>query len=156
MSDDDFLLRAIELAERASADGSHGPFGAVVVRDGSVVGEGVNEVVEGMDPTAHAEVVAIRDAARRLGTHALDDCTIYCSCEPCPMCLGAVYWARIPRVVFACRAADAREAGFSDAAIYAEIPLPWRDRSVVGEERLRDRGLEVFRAWRENPDRRTY
>lgn len=151
MRDDDLLLRAIELAETGSCDGTHGPFGAVVARDGEVVGEGCNHVVAGRDPTAHAEVVAIRAAAATLGTHELDGCTIYCSCEPCPMCLGAIYWARISRVVYACTAADAARAGFADADIYGEMGRPWGERRISAEQRLRERGVEALRAWTENP-----
>ncbi len=150
-SPDDLLLRAIELAERHSADGLHGPFGAVVARDGVVLGEGWNQVVSGRDPTAHAEVMAIRKAAARTGSHHLEGCTIYCSCEPCPMCLGAIYWARIRRVVYACTAEDAREAGFDDADLYEEMTLDRGDRRVESEQRLRDRGVRVLRAWASNP-----
>ncbi len=156
MNDDELLLRAIELAEARSRDGRHGPFGAVVARDGKVVGEGWNEVVAGCDPTAHAEVMALRGAATHLGTHVLEGCTIYCSSEPCPMCLGAIYWARIERVVYACSAQDAREAGFDDTFIYDEMARAWKARSIVGDQRQRERGLEVFRKWKENPDRVEY
>jgi len=156
MNDDALLLRAIELAEARSGDGRHGPFGAVVVRDGEVVGEGWNEVVAGCDPTAHAEVMALRRAAICLGTHVLAGCTIYCSCEPCPMCLGAIYWARIERVVYACGAQDARDAGFDDAFIYDEMGRTWKDRSIAGDQRQRERGLEAFRKWRANPHRVEY
>lgn len=156
MSDDDLLRRAIELAERYSADGHHGPFGAVVARDGVVLGEGWNQVVAGRDPTAHAEVMAIRAAAARAGTHVLEGCTIYCSCEPCPMCLGAIYWASIGRVVYACAVQDAREAGFGDADIYEEVTLDWNVRRLNGEQRLRERGLQALRAWAANPRRVDY
>ena len=151
MTDDDLLLRAIELAETHCADGIHGPFGAVVAREGEVVGQGWNQVVASSDPTAHAEVAAIRDAAARLGTHDLAGCTIYCSCEPCPMCLGAIYWAHIQRVVYACTAQDARDAGFDDADIYGEMGRPWADRGIEGEQRLHERGLRVLESWAQNP-----
>lgn len=156
MTDDELLLRAIELAETHSADGVHGPFGAVVAREGRVVGEGWNRVVAGRDPTAHAEVVALRDAAERSGTHVLAGCTIYCSCEPCPMCLGAVYWAGISRVVYACTAQDARDAGFGDADILTELRRPWAERRLPAEQRLRDRGVEALRSWVANPRRVGY
>lgn len=150
-SENDLLLRAIELAERHSEDGRHGPFGAVVARDGEVLGEGWNRVVAGRDPTAHAEIMAIREAAAEAGTHVLDGCTIYCSCEPCPMCLGAIYWARIDRVVYAATAEDARAAGFDDAEIGGELVLDWGERRLEGEQRLRDQGIRVLRTWVENP-----
>lgn len=156
MSDDDLLLRAIELAERHSEDGVHGPFGAVVAEDGVVVGEGWNRVVAGRDPTAHAEIMAIRKAAGEVGTHVLEGCTIYCSCEPCPMCLGAIYWARIHRVVYACTARDARAAGFDDADFYDELARDWGGRRVEGEQRLRERGLRALRSWAANPRRVSY
>lgn len=155
-SDDDLLLRALELAERHSEDGLHGPFGAVVARDGVVLGEGWNGVVAGRDPTAHAEILAIRAAAAEAGTHVLEGCTIYCSCEPCPMCLGAIYWARIDRVVYAATAGDAREAGFDDAEIGGELALDWRERRIESEQRFRGRGVRALRAWLENPRRVEY
>lgn len=156
MSDQDLLLRAIELAERHSADGRHGPFGAVVARDGEILGEGWNRVVAGRDPTAHAEIVAIRAAAERAGTHDLEGCAIYCSCEPCPMCLAAIYWAGIGRIVYACRAEDAADAGFGDADLYRELSLDWSERRLVAREELRDRGLRALHAWLENPLRVEY
>ena len=157
MTDDErFLLRAIELAEEHSRDGVRGPFGAVVVRDGEVVGEGWNGVVARHDPTAHGEVAAIRAACSALGTHVLDDCVLYTSCEPCPMCLGAVFWARIPRVVYAASASDAAEGGFDDADIGEELLRGWRRGSLDSEQLLRERGRAVFRRWRENPERVDY
>ena len=153
---DDLLLRAIELAEHHSEDGVHGPFGAIVARDGVVLGEGWNRVVADRDPTAHAEVMAIRAAASRAGTHALEGCTIYCSCEPCPMCLAAIYWARIERVVYACTAEDAREAGFDDADIYDELARTWGHRRLESEQRLRERGVQALDAWTQNPRRVDY
>jgi len=155
-SDRRFLLRAIALAARHSRDGRHGPFGAVVVRGGTVIGEGWNRVVAGRDPTAHAEVTALRAACRRLRTHVLSGCTIYCSCEPCPMCLAAIYWARIGRVVFACGRADAARAGFDDALLYREIRRPWSGRSVAGRQLGRAGGLRVLERWRRNSRRRGY
>lgn len=156
MTDHTFLLRAIELAEEHSADGRHGPFGAVVARDGVAVGEGWNGVVARHDPTAHAEVAAIRAAGDRLGTHLLDDCVLYASCEPCPMCLGAVYWARIPRVVYAASAVDAREAGFDDEWIRRELTRHPAVRTLEVEQHLRERGRRVFQLWEENPGRVEY
>jgi tRNA(Arg) A34 adenosine deaminase TadA len=154
--DERFLRRALELARVHSADGVHGPFAAVVVRDGEIVGEGWNGVVAERDPTLHGEVAAIRDACARLGTHVLDDCTLYSSCEPCPMCLGAIFWARIPRVVWAAGAADAADAGFDDADIGEELLLGWRERTLESRQLLREEGRALFRAWEENPDRVGY
>lgn len=150
------LLHAIALAERHCADGAHGPFGAVVARDGVVLGEGWNRVVELADPTAHAEVLAIRAAGARLGTHVLEGCTLYASCEPCPLCLAAAYWARISRVVFAASRADAEAAGFDDLRIYDEMPLPWDERQMRGEQLLAGEGRAVLAGWLANPRRIAY
>ena len=155
--DDLALLReAIRLAATHSADGIHGPFGAVVARDGEVVGRGWNRVVELHDPTAHAEVMAIRDAGARLGTHELAGCTLFTSCEPCPLCLAAAYWARIDRVVYAASKEDAAEAGFDDQAIYGEMGIPWEARRVRGEQHLRGEGRDVLEAWLANSRRIPY
>ena len=134
----------------------HGPFGAVVVRDATVLGEGWNQVVAGRDPSAHAEINAIRDACRALDTHLLSGGTLYSSCEPCPMCLAAIYWARLDRVVFACRAEDASRAGFDDSKILREINLPWPERSIAWSELNRESGLRAFHAWINNPRRIDY
>lgn len=156
MDDLDFLRQALELAEAHSLRGSAGPFGAVVVRAGKVVGRGWNRVVEEGDPTAHAEILAIRDAARHTGTHVLEDCVIYCSCEPCPMCLAAIYWARIPRVVFASEGEDAAEAGFDDSYIAKELGKDWKHRSIQSREVLREEGNRILGRWKERPDRIQY
>src|SRR5579871_475778 len=118
-----YLQQAIDLAREGVEQARGGPFGCVIVRDGEVVGKGANGVTSTNDPTAHAEIVAIRDACQRLGTYQLSECTVYASCEPCPMCLGALYWARPKRVVFAATRHEAAEAGFDDAFIYQEINL---------------------------------
>jgi guanine deaminase len=154
--DEAFLRRAIELARSRSAAGVNGPFGAVVARGLEVVGEGWNRVVELGDPTAHAEVLAIRDAAARLGTHVLSDCVLYASCEPCPMCLAAACWARIPRVVFAASTEDAAAAGFDDEAIYGEMARAWGARRATGVQLLRAEGRAVLDAWHGNARRRDY
>lgn len=155
--DDLALLReAIRLAGAHSASGLNGPFGAVVARGGEVVGEGWNRVVETGDPTAHAEVLAIRDAASRLGTHVLDGCVLYSSCEPCPMCLAAAYWARIPRVVFAASRDDASRAGFDDADLYREMSVGWGERRILGEQLLAGEGRIVLEVWRGNSGRVEY
>ncbi len=156
MDDASLLREAIRLAGLHSSSGHNGPFGAVVARGGEVVGEGWNRVVELGDPTAHAEMLALRDAARRLGTHVLDDCVLYSSCEPCPMCLAAAYWARIPRVVFAASKEDAARAGFDDADIYGELAVSWERRSTAGEQLLEAEGRAVLEDWRENRRKQEY
>jgi guanine deaminase len=156
MNDLTFLHEALRLAREHSATDRGGPFGAVVVRDDVVVGMGSNRVVEKRDPTAHAEILAIREAAGKLGTHVLADCTIYCSCEPCPMCLAAMYWARIPRVVFAAVGGDAKAVGFDDTVIARELALGWEDRSILSRRALREEGKEVLEAWLRNPNRVEY
>ena len=113
-------------------------------------------MVRSKDPTAHAEIVAIREATQRLETHVLADCTIYCSCEPCPMCLAAIYWARIPRVVFAATGADAKAVGFDDTRIGLEFALEWEERDLSWDQMLQEEGRKVLEAWRENPDRKEY
>jgi len=156
MSDQSLIGEAVNLALVHSAGGRNGPFGSVIARDGKVVGRGWNRVVETRDPTAHAEILAIRDAARRLDTHVLDGCTIYCSCEPCPMCLSAIYWARIGRVVYASTQEDARAAGFDDSHILGEVSAPWPERAVTSVRLPLQEAQDVLRTWRENPDRVEY
>lgn len=148
--------RAIELAIANVRSARGGPFGAVVVRAGEIVGEGANSVTASNDPTAHAEVRAIRDACTRLGTFDLGGCEIFTSCEPCPMCLGAIYWARLDRIHFACTRADARDAGFDDAFIYEEIPLDPAKRSIPSVSEGRERGLVAFAEWRQSVSRISY
>ncbi|MDH3296859.1 MAG: nucleoside deaminase [Gemmatimonadota bacterium] len=151
-----FLTQAIMLARENVESGAGGPFGAVVVKNGEVIATGTNLVTASDDPTAHAEVVAIRNACESLGTFQLDGCEIYCSCEPCPMCLGAIYWARPVRVVFASTAHDAADAGFDDSFIYDEVRRP-RDRRRLPLEQLRvPQAGEEFIAWMENEDRIEY
>jgi guanine deaminase len=150
------MLRAIELAIANVQSGRGGPFAAVVVRDGRVLGEGTNSVTASNDPTAHAEVVAIRAACAAIGTFQLDGCDLYTTCEPCPMCLGAIYWARPARVYFASTAADAAAAGFDDAFIYEQITLPLAERKIPFLEMMREESLACFRAWAEKPDRIDY
>ena len=133
-----------------------GPFGAVIVRGGEIVAQGCNEVTSSHDPTAHAEIVAIRAAARTLGTHSLAGCTIYASCEPCPMCLAAIYWARLDRLFFACTRADAAAAGFDDEAFYQEIVKPFDERSIPTAPLLRDEGRAVMQEWIAKPDKTPY
>ncbi|GAA4470241.1 guanine deaminase [Nibrella saemangeumensis] len=145
--DERFLREAIRLAREGMNSGQGGPFGAVVVKDGEIIGSGPNRVTSTNDPTAHAEVVAIRDACEHLGTFQLEACTLYASCEPCPMCLGAIYWARPSRVVYAARHADAAEAGFDDSFIYEEIVKPHEHRRIPMQQMLADEAKTVFKEW---------
>jgi guanine deaminase len=154
--DKEFMRRAIKLAQDGSATGAGGPFGAVIVRDGKVVGEGCNQVTSTNDPTAHAEVVAIRNACQNLASFQLTDCTIYTSCEPCPMCLGAIYWARPAHIFFACTREDAADVGFDDQFIYQEIELPIEERHIKSINFLREEGLKVFQTWADTPKKTEY
>jgi guanine deaminase len=151
----EFMRRAIALALENIRNGG-GPFGAVVVKDGNVVAEGANRVTVNHDPTAHAEVVAIRAACAELDSFELKGCELYASCEPCPMCLGAIYWARLSRVYFAGTAEDAAAAGFDDAFIYREMAIPHEHRRLAMSGLLREDGKRVFRAWAAAPDKTTY
>ncbi len=149
------MARAIELSvENVNAGG--GPFGAVVVKDGAIVAEGVNRVTATHDPTAHAEVSAIRAACAKLGAFELRDCDLYTSCEPCPMCLGAIYWARPARVYFANLATDAARVGFDDAFIYREIAQPHARREIPMIQMMREEALAAFRAWEKKPNKVEY
>ncbi len=147
---------AIAAAFAGMRNHAGGPFGAVIVRDGEIIARGCNEVTSSHDPTAHAEVVAIRAAARMLGTHSLAGCTIYASCEPCPMCLAAIYWARLERLFFACTRADAAAAGFDDEVFYQEIAKPLDERSVPAAPLLRDEAWTVMQEWIAKPDKTPY
>jgi tRNA(Arg) A34 adenosine deaminase TadA len=155
MNDLTFMRRAIELS--ASCAGTdEGPFGAVVVKDGRIVGEGVNQVVPTGDPTAHAEIVAIRAACEALDTHVLDGAVLYTSCEPCPMCLGAAWWARVKEIVYGNDRADAAAIGFDDDAIYEEVAAPLDARKLPLRRVGADEALEVFKAWFAKPDKVPY
>lgn len=149
------MRAAIELA-RASVDAGGGPFGAVVVLGGRVLGRGRNRVVEAGDPTAHAEVEAVREACRALGTHDLSGATVHTSCEPCPMCLGALCWARVARVYFGATREDAAAIGFDDERLYLELARPLDERELPLVPLLHDEALAPMRAWREDPGRRPY
>jgi guanine deaminase len=151
-----FMARAIELAIENARSGRGGPFAAIVVKDERIVGEGTNCVTASNDPTAHAEVVAIRAACAVLGSFQLDGCDFYTTCEPCPMCLGAIYWARPARVYFGSKAADAAAAGFDDAFIYEQLALPLAERKIPFLEMMREESLECFRAWTEKANRIEY
>lgn len=154
--DKKFMRRAIELARSGAEENLGGPFGCVVVKDGQIIGEGCNQVTSTNDPTAHAEVTAIRAACENLGTFQLDGCTIYTSCEPCPMCLGAIYWARPERMFFACTREDAAYVGFDDAFIYDELGKAPGERHVPTVNFLREEALEAFREWNAKPDKIEY
>jgi len=154
--DERLLREAIRLSIDKMEAGAGGPFGAVVARDGQIVGEGWNRVTSANDPTAHAEVVAIRDACSRLGTFMLSGCEIYSSCEPCPMCLSAIYWARLDRLYYAATADDAAQAGFDDSWIAAEIVLAPAERSLPTVQDLRREALAAFETWAQKQDRTEY
>ncbi len=155
MEDDEHLQRAVDLATSA-ASGEGGPFGCVIVRGATVLGEGTNRVTRDLDPSAHAEVVAIRAACQAIGSHRLDDCVLYTSCEPCPMCLAAAWWSRVERIVFAASRDDAAVAGFDDAAIYCEVKQPLERRMLpIAPGDVTDR-LAPFSAWAANPNRIPY
>ena len=156
MKDSDFMRRAIALSAEMMRAGKGGPFGAVIVKDGAIIAEGYNKVTTANDPTAHAEIVAIRAACRALKTFSLEGCRIYTSCEPCPMCLGAIYWARLDRIYFANTRADAATIGFDDSHIYDEIPLPLDRRSVPMRRLLQRDALAVFREWDRMPNKVPY
>ena len=150
-----FMREAIKLSAESVRSGG-GPFGAVIVRDGEIIARGENRVTVCNDPTAHAEVSAIREAAARLGTYDLSGCEIYSSCEPCPMCLGAIYWARLNKLYYAGTRADAANVGFDDAHIYEELPLEPSQRELPTETLLREEAQRVFEAWAEKADKKEY
>lgn len=157
------MARAIELAIENVRSGRGGPFAAMIVKDGCIVSTGTNQVTSRNDPTAHAEIVAIRAACAALGSFQLDGCDIYTTCEPCPMCFGAIYWARPARVFFGATARDAADAGFDDAFIYqqlgadlAERKIPFAARKIPFVEVSREEALACFREWKAHPDRIKY
>ncbi len=142
------MARAIELSQKGMKAGDGGPFGAVVARGEEIIGEGWNRVLGSNDPTAHAEVVAIRAACEKLGSFQLEDCVIYTSCEPCPMCLGAIYWARPKKFFYGCTRADAAAIDFDDDFIYREIDMKPELRSIPAENLLRDKAVKAFEVWK--------
>jgi guanine deaminase len=154
--DNPFMARAIQLSLDNVLSGQGGPFGAVIVQHGSIVAEGVNRVTANNDPTAHAEIVAIRQACFKLGGFELKDCELYSSCEPCPMCLGAIYWSRLARVYYGGLAADAAEAGFDDSFIYREIELPLSARAIPMMQIMRDEALAGLRTWQQKANKIPY
>jgi guanine deaminase len=156
MNATDFMQEAILLGEATMRSNRGGPFGCVVVRRGQIVARGENRVTSTNDPTAHAEVTAIREACRSLGVFQLTDCELYTSCEPCPMCLAAIYWARIPQVYYGNTRADAAAIGFDDDFIYQQIPLPPEQRSITMRPLLREAAQAAFQEWREKTDKVKY
>ncbi len=154
--DKQFMRRAIALAQAGVDSNVGGPFGAVVVKDGEIIGEGCNRVTSTNDPTAHAEIVAVRNACQKLGSFQLDDCILYTSCEPCPMCLGAIYWARPAQIFYAATHEDAAGIGFDDQFIYEEIEKPIETRKIKSINFLRDEGLKVFENWTNKIDKTKY
>jgi tRNA(Arg) A34 adenosine deaminase TadA len=156
MNSETFMREAIRLAEHGMRSGHGGPFGCVVVRRGEIVGRGHNRVTSTNDPTAHAEVVAIRDACANLETFQLADCALFTSCEPCPMCLSAIYWARIPQVFYGNTRQDAAAIGFDDDFIYRQVPLPPDQRAVRMQLFLRDEAQGAFREWHAKADKIRY
>lgn len=151
-----FMRKAVDLSIENVRSGRGGPFAALVVRDDRVIGEGTNLVTSTNDPTAHAEVVAIRRACASLGHFELSGCDIYATCEPCPMCLGAIYWARPARIYYGCTAQDAARSGFDDSFIYEELRLDPQGRRIPLLPLLRDEALAAFRAWDEKADKKPY
>jgi tRNA(Arg) A34 adenosine deaminase TadA len=151
-----FMRMAIALSRENVRSGAGGPFGAVVVKDGEVIGRGANRVTSGNDPTAHAEVVAIRDACKALGTFSLAGCDIYSSCEPCPMCFAAIYWARIGKIYCGNTLQDAADIDFDDALLYTQVALPKEKRSIPLIPLLRSEALAAFEEWRNKTDKAPY
>jgi guanine deaminase len=151
-----FMARAIQLAIENVRSGQGGPFGAVVVKENGVIAEGANRVTASNDPTAHAEILAIRQACQKLGNFELKGCELYTSCEPCPMCLGAIYWTRLSRVYYGGFAADASRVGFDDSFIYREIAEPHPQRGIPMIQMMREEALAAFRAWEEKSNKITY
>ena len=150
------MQHAIALSRKGMENGDGGPFGAIVVKGDDIIGEGWNQVLRNMDPTAHAEVMAIRQACKKLGSFQLQDCEIYTSCEPCPMCLGAIYWARPQRVYYANSKEDAADIAFDDSFIYREIKVPNEQKKIPLIALRDEEALEVFRQWKEKGDRTLY
>jgi len=150
------MREAIRLSIQMMRRGKGGPFGAVVVKNGKIVGRGCNQVTSANDPTAHAEIVAIREACKRLKTFQLDDCELYTSCEPCPMCLSAIYWSRLRGVFYGNTRKDAAKIAFDDDFIYREVGLPIRKRTLVMKQLLRSEAIEAFKEWEKKTDKIPY
>lgn len=152
----EFMQQAIALATENVVSGRGGPFGAVIVKDGQVLSTGVNHVTEWNDPSAHAEIVAIREACGKLGTFRLEECDVYTSCEPCPMCLAALYWAHVRAIYFGNSAADAARVGFDDSFLYDELRKPLDQRKIPIRSLLSDKAQESFAAWEASPNKVQY
>lgn len=150
------MREAIALSIEKMAAGDGGPFGAVVVKNGKIIGRGWNRVTSSNDPTAHAEVMAIREACAALGTFELTGCELYASCEPCPMCLSAIYWARLDKLYFAATRAAAAAAGFDDEHIYSEVSKPWKNRQLPAEQMMQAEAKKAFVSWKEKSNRTLY
>lgn len=151
-----FIKEAINLAKKNVLSGKGGPFGAIIVKNGEIIARGTNLVTSINDPTAHAEVIAIRQACKKLNTFKLDECEIYCSCEPCPMCLGAIYWARLKAIYFAATKQDAAKSDFDDSFIYKEIDLPVQKRKIPTQQIFIDEALSPFKEWDKKEDKIRY
>ena len=151
-----FMREAIRLSMENVQSGNGGPFGTVIVKNEKIIATGVNEVTKSNDPTAHAEMIAIRNACEKLNSFQLDGCDIYCSCEPCPMCLGAIYWARPKSIYFANSKKDAAEINFDDNVIYQEIKLPIHERKLTTTQLLRNEAQSVFLQWQESENKIEY
>ncbi len=156
MEKKEFMQQAVEAALTGMNNNDGGPFGCVIVKDGKIVGKGHNKVTSTNDPTAHGEVMAIRDACKNLNTFNLEGCELYTSCDPCPMCLGAIYWARLEKVYYGSTQVDAANIGFDDQFIYDEIPLPYAERRIPFIQIARDIAIEPFQKWSEKEDRTDY
>jgi guanine deaminase len=153
--DEKFLQQAIRISEN-NVENGEGPFGAVLTKDGVIMSSAGNRVISSNDPTAHAEINVIREAAEKLKTFDLSGCTIYCSCEPCPMCLSAIYWARIDRIVYANNRMDAREAGFDDVMIYQQLVKPEQSRLIPATQMLQEKGKRALQMWSEKENKIKY
>ena len=156
MNEQDFMKRAILISREMMLGLKGGPFGAVVVKDGKIIAEGHNQVTTANDPTAHAEVVAIREACRVLGTFKLEGCVIYASCEPCPMCLSAIYWARLERIYYGNSRVDAAGIGLDDEFLYVEVAKPIEEREIPTVQLMAEEALGVFEEWKTMPDKVPY
>ena len=155
MNNEEFMREAVKLSLKNINEGG-GPFGAVIVKDGEIIAKGTNRVTANNDPTAHAEINAIREATQKLGTFDLSGCQIYSSCEPCPMCLGAIYWARLDKIYFANTKIDARDIDFDDSFIYEELEKPIEKRKIPTKQILREEAIVAFEKWRAKEDKMEY
>lgn len=151
-----FMEQAIEIAIKGLLNDEGGPFGCIIVKDGKIIGKGNNKVTSSNDPTAHAEIMAIREACKTLDSFQLNDCVLYTSCEPCPMCLGAIYWARPKKVYYGCNKDDAAKIGFDDSFIYQELDLDMNKRAIPFEQINRNMAIKAFKTWEDKEDKIEY